>query len=552
VRALLTLLLTLVLAPSALAQGAPKTGFEQRDGAEFTTHEEEVAFLNAVAAGSPRVRLSVIGTTKQKRPMHLVELGEPGPTGPTEARKRPTALMVCSQHGNEPAGRETCLKLLRDLAFTADPALVSLLQTTTFLFVPTGNPDGRAANDRENSDAVDVNRDHLGLDSPEARAMARVVLDYAPDVAIDLHEYGPSMPVIYDDSVLWLWPRNLNTDKAVHDLAIEMGRKYLVPAANEKGYGTDEYGQAEVADNDVAQTAGDDDEGIMRNAMGLRHVLGILVETRVDADARQSALEPAEKARVQRRRVDSHYAVLQGMLRFMRERGAEAARVTADAAARKAAEGGIQNAPLYFDGADNAAPPADKVIDPPPCGYRLTAAQVAELGPRLELHGIEVFTGPSGPFVTMGQAAEPVIPLLLDERGSRAKSKATPVQSGCPTPPAGLQGSPGTPGAPGGNGNGNGAAPPAVAPLRPTTRGSARCVKRRTVTLKLPRRKGRTVFVRATAKGKRIRVSRGVAIVRLQKVKPGSRVRVRFVQRQRVGKKVRTFLASRDLRVCSA
>ena len=64
-RALLTLLLTLVLAPAALAQGGPPTGFEQRGGAEFTTHEEEVAFLNAVAAGSPRVRLSVIGTTKQ-------------------------------------------------------------------------------------------------------------------------------------------------------------------------------------------------------------------------------------------------------------------------------------------------------------------------------------------------------------------------------------------------------------------------------------------------------------------------------------------------------
>jgi hypothetical protein len=526
-RALLALLVALVAAPSALAQGGPQSGFEQRDGADFTTHEEEVAFLNAVAAGSPRVTLSTIGTTKQGRPLHLVEIGS---RGPAAARSRPTALMVCSQHGNEPAGREACLRMLRDLAFSSDPALVSLLDTTTFLFVPAANPDGRAANTRENSDAVDVNRDHLGLDSNEARAMAKVVLDYAPDVSIDLHEYGPSMPVLYDDSVLWLWPRNLNTDAAVHDLAIELGRKYLEPAAHDAGYGTDEYGQYEVADNDVQQTAGDDDEGIMRNAMGLRHVLGILVETRVDADARQDPAEAADSALVNKRRVQSHYVVLQGMLKFMRERGADAARVTAEAGRRKAAEGSAQSAPLYFDGADNQEPPPEAVINPPPCGYSLTPAQVTELGPRLELHGIELLAGPGGPFVSMAQAAEPVIPLLLDARGSRTKSKATPVASGCPSRPA--------------------AEPaPAVGPLVPS---APSCVQRRTVTLRLPRRKGKAVSTRVTALGRKAKVKRGVAAVRLQKAKPGAKVRVRIVQRVRRGKRVRTYRATRTLRICAS
>ena len=526
-RTLLALLLTLLAAPAALAQGGPQTGFEQRNGAEFTTHEEELAFLNAVAAGSPRVTLSVIGTTKENRPLHLVEIGSKGPAA---ARNRPTALMVCSQHGNEPAGREACLRLLRDLAFTSDPALVSLMDSTTFLFVPSANPDGRAANSRENADVVDVNRDHLGLDSNEARAMAKVVLDYAPDVSIDLHEYGPAMPVIYDDSVLWLWPRNLNTDAAVHDLAIELGRKYLVPAANEAGYGTDEYGQYEVADNDFQQTAGDDDEGIMRNAMGLRHVLGILVETRVTADPRQGPAEAADNAAVQTRRVQSHYVVLQGMLKFMRERGPEAARVTAEAAARKATEGAAQNAPLYFDGADNQEPPADKVVNPPPCGYSLTAAQVAELGPRLELHGIELFTGPSGPFVSMAQAAEPVIPLLLDERGSRTKSKATPVASGCPARPA----------------------PPAAPPAGPLTPTAPSCLQPRTITMKLPRRKGKVVSTRVTALGKRAKVKRGVAAVRLGKARPGARVKVRIVQRVRRGKRTRTYRTTRILKICAS
>ncbi|HEX8104323.1 MAG TPA: M14 family metallocarboxypeptidase, partial [Solirubrobacteraceae bacterium] len=432
-RTVLTGLLFALLLPAAALAAPPTTGFEDRAGASFTTAEEEQAFLSAVEAGSDRVARTVIGRTKQDRPLDLVELGAPAPAGRESALRRPTALLICSQHGNEPAGREACLKLLRDLAFTEDPKLVALLQRTTFLFVPTANPDGRAADTRENSDGVDVNRDHLTLDTPEARAMAAVVRDWQPDVLIDLHEYGPSQPLIYDDSVLWLWPRNLNADQQVHDLAIEMGRSYLVKAANDAGYSTDEYGQAEVVDNDVAQTAGDGDEGILRNAMGLRHVLGILVETRVDADVRQDPAEPLELARVQRRRVDSHSAVLQGMLRFMDERGAEAAGVTAGAAARKAAEGAARSAPIYFGGADNEAPAPEDVVSPPPCGYGLTAEQVAQLQPRLDLHGIRVEQRAGAPFVALGQMAEPIIPLLLDARGTRHAAEATPLDA-CPAP----------------------------------------------------------------------------------------------------------------------
>lgn len=525
----------LVSAPAASAQG-PQTGFEQRNGATWTTHGEEVAFLNAVAA-SPRVRLSVAGRTKQGRPQHLVELGSPAPAGRDAAIRRPTALVVCSQHGNEPAGREACLKLLRDLAYTSDPKLVDLLSRVTLLFVPAANPDGREANSRGNSEGTDVNRDHLGLDTPEAQAMAAIVRDWEPDVALDLHEYGPSQPVIYDDSILWLWPRNLNTDPQVHDLAVELGRKYLVPAAEDAGYSTDEYGQAEVADNDVAQTAGDGDEGIMRNAMGLRHVLGILVETRVDADVRQSPTEPLQTAQVQRRRVDSHGAVLKGLLRFMTERGGDAARVTAEAEQRKIAEGAARNAPVYFGGADNTPPAAADVVNPPPCGYRLSEAQVAALGPRLALHGIDLYRVEGGPFVPLAQSAEPLIPLLLDARGTRKKTDGTaldrcPVIPGVPVsqdPPAG-----------------GGSTTPAVRAVAPLTGPS--CSSRRTLLLRLTRRRGKYLRTTVTANGKRMRVRRNVAYVRLAVLR--GTVRVRITQTRRFRGKVRTFRATRTLRVC--
>jgi hypothetical protein len=521
------LLLTLLLfAAPAAAQAPPQSGFEASGGAAWTTHEQEQAFLAAVSA-SPRALVTEIGQTKEGRPMNLVEIGHPAPSGPVAARRRPTALFTCTQHGNEPAGREACLRLLRDLAFTTDARLMSLMERATFLFIPSANPDGREHDTRENTEPQDINRDHLAITSNEAQAMAAVVRDFQPDLAIDLHEYGPSQPVLYDDPVLWLWPRNLNTDKEVHDLAVKYGREYLVPAVEEAGYTADEYGQQEVADNDIAQTAGDGDEGIMRNAMGLRHVLGILVETRVDADIRQSPTEPAMAAETARRRVQSHYVVLGSALEFIEEKGTEAARVTSEAIRRKIAEGQGRSAPVYFDGADNQEPTAEGTVNPPPCGYRLTSAQVEQLGPRLDLHGISIFdSDDGGPFVPLGQPAEPLIPLLLDARGTRHAVEGKPLDSCPPIPDA---------------------APPGTKPIKAPSSGQG-CVKPRTVTMRLPRRKGTVVSAKVTAGGRQVKVRRGVAYIKLRK--PGSKVKVTIVQRVRSGGRVRTFRTTRTYRVC--
>lgn len=414
----------------AVAQKEPKrpvTGFEKRNGESWTTHKEELEFLAAVDRLSPRVDVSVIGKSVQKRPLHLVRLGVPRPPSRAAAVRQPTILFVCTQHGNEPAGREACLQLLRDLAFSDKAALIRQLKTTTILFIPTANPDGRAANSRGNANGIDINRDHINLETPEARAIAKVVRDYRPEIVMDHHEYGPSLPAIYDDEILYLWPRNLNTHKKVHDLAKTLGMDYIKPGAEKRGYSADEYGQYALADQDIHQSAGDGDEGIARNAMGLRHSLGVLIETAVTADPRNGPQEVLSEAEVNLRRVQSHVVVAGIALDFMRKKGKAAAGVTASAFKDKAAEGATQSEPVYFGGADNDPPEEEEIQDPPPCRYELTASESRSVDDIFELIGIRSFDRGNKTFVPMSQPAEPVIPLILDERGQRHSVAAKPV-----------------------------------------------------------------------------------------------------------------------------
>lgn len=424
-------------APLAYAQEPPpQTGFEQRNGASWTTHDEELTFLAEVDARSERATVEVIGETALGRPLHLVRVGHPVPHSQEASLSQPTTMIVCTQHGNEPAGREACLKTIRDLAFTTDPALVELLSTQTFLFVPTANPDGRAANTRGNSRGTDINRDHLPLRTEEAQIIARVVRDWKPDLSMDLHEYGPGTPLLYDDEVLYLWPRNLNVDKQIHDMARSFAVDHLAPCAEAAGYTADEYGKDKLGDFDVQQTAGDHDDAIMRNTMGLRHSLGILVETAVTINPTntEEALDPTGPA-TNRRRVASHRTVVDCTLEFMRQKGAEVMAATAAAPIRKQGEGLAQNAPVYFSGQDEDTTirqnaPQVQALYPPPCAYDLTPAQAEQASIAIDAHGIRTVELEGGGLrVPLGQEAEPVIALLLDSRGARELLAAKPFSA---------------------------------------------------------------------------------------------------------------------------
>ncbi|WP_394621899.1 M14 family zinc carboxypeptidase [Lentzea sp. JNUCC 0626] len=381
--ALLTAVSSLVAIPAAQAAPPLRTGFELTG--KWTTEAEEQAYLRAT--GLP---LTQIGTTAQGRPIQLVRVGT--------RTARTVVLFICSQHGDEPAGREACLIRMRSLPRTS---------SVTYLFVPNANPDGRVLDTRGNSAGTDINRDHLLLRSEEARAMAAVIRDWQPDVIHDLHEFGPSAPYYVKD-VLWLWPRNLNVADGVHDLSESLSRSYVRTSVEAAGRTSGVYGiyVDPVTGEPVRQVAGDGQERILRNTGGLKHGMGLLVETNVDNT-------PAY-------RVESHLKALDGTQSFVRDNraGIEAA---------NAASRAVRSGPIYFGGADNQAPDPSDVITAP-CAYVLTGAQYTEVQDELALHGIKSqYLRGGDRIVPLKQEARALIPLLLDARADGPLTAGQPL-----------------------------------------------------------------------------------------------------------------------------
>ena len=174
-------LLSMVIAATFAVADVPRAPIDTHGYEKATTHDELLAFVEQIARSCTIARIETIGTTTQGRaiPMVVVSTGEP-------AAAKLRVLVFCSQHGNEPSGKEAALMVLERIARRAlDP----LLARIDLWLVPSMNPDGNELQQRWNGAGRDLNRDHLLLAQPETRALHAVYDRILPEATLDVHEF---------------------------------------------------------------------------------------------------------------------------------------------------------------------------------------------------------------------------------------------------------------------------------------------------------------------------------------------------------------------------
>ncbi|CAN5643737.1 hypothetical protein BH23GEM11_BH23GEM11_06820 [soil metagenome] len=198
-------------APGAAAGSADAAGDlsirpERTGWQETSTYAEVVRHLEVAAASHPRMHLVTFGYTNQGRALPLLVVGPSTAEAATaEAVRESGQLRIYLQaniHAGEVAGKEALLRLVRRMV-ESDPDTEAWTRDWVLLVGPIYNADGNEALElgnrprqhgplggmgtRPNAQGLDLNRDQMKLDSPEGRALARLMTEWDPHVIVDLH-----------------------------------------------------------------------------------------------------------------------------------------------------------------------------------------------------------------------------------------------------------------------------------------------------------------------------------------------------------------------------
>ena len=378
----------------------------------FTTQTEIQAWLRdqaAAASRAPGVKAAVltIGQSQRGEPLEALVLTHASGTDPSTvlATGRPTVLLVGQQHGDEPAGSEALLIIARELA---QGLLRPALERINVVIVPRANPDGAATDQRVTSGGLDMNRDHLLLNTPEAQALAQLTRDYRPTVVVDAHEYTvvgrflQKFGTVQKFDALLQYATTANIPEFLTKAAEEWYRRPLLAALKTQGLSTEWYytTSTDLADRKISMGGTQPDTS--RNVNGLKNAVSLLIETRGVGIGRLHI----------QRRVHTHVTAITSVLASTAQRASDlnqlrpyldkevSAQACKDEAIVEAAATPAQYELLMLDpvsGADKAitvdwdsALALRKVkARARPCGYWLSAGS-AKAVDRLRLHGVQV------------------------------------------------------------------------------------------------------------------------------------------------------------------
>ncbi|MDH5199187.1 MAG: M14 family zinc carboxypeptidase, partial [Gemmatimonadota bacterium] len=221
-------------------------------GERITRHHEMERYLQRLGETSDRVRVERIGESWERQGFWVAIVTSPenharlaeirsgslqlaDPRGldagaqATLVERQPAVVWFGgSIHGFELSGAEGALRLLEHLTTQNDPATLEVLRNVVVIIDPMLNPDGRDAFAHLNHERIgripasdeddwsndfsgwhgtqyrtghyyfDTNRDWFAQTQPETRARVAFLRQWAPQVAVDMHEMGASAEFYFD------------------------------------------------------------------------------------------------------------------------------------------------------------------------------------------------------------------------------------------------------------------------------------------------------------------------------------------------------------------
>ncbi len=212
-------------------------------------------FCERLSDASDVVYRFEIGETVEGRQLPALVLSDTAVDSIQDVREsgRLVVLALANIHAGEVCGKEALMILARHLSKDDNRPV---LKQVSVVLVPIYNADGnerlgrrnrpnqqgpeQGVGERNNAQGLDLNRDHVKLESPEARSLVRLLNDLDPHVVIDCHTTNGSRhryTLTYDG------PRH----PATHPGIIQLAREELLPRVGERmqelsGYSSFFYG----------------------------------------------------------------------------------------------------------------------------------------------------------------------------------------------------------------------------------------------------------------------------------------------------------------------
>jgi hypothetical protein len=234
---LLSSLILLAAGMFIFSMDEPLTRAEATGFKETSNDADIMRFISILQEHSKNILVQNILDTNEGHKLLLVIIGDPLPSGPSNAKydPRPVVYIQANIHAGEIAGSNAVQMLMREILLGK---LKNLPKQIIFLIVPNFNADANnristsnrayiktpegGVGSRYNSQNLDLNRDYVKVDTSEVRATIRNIFNkWDPLISFDMHTtdgsfhkhnmtyLSPRAPIIAAPIIDYLWGKML-------------------------------------------------------------------------------------------------------------------------------------------------------------------------------------------------------------------------------------------------------------------------------------------------------------------------------------------------------